>query len=163
MKESTFSTTIKKALARSQYPTWTFKVHGEAMQVRGVPDLVIVAEQGTLWVELKALDIPKRPDTWVLRPRDPFTKLQVETMLRIQRAGGRAFGLIHIGSRVFKISATSLRWIEENKATCTYDELLKQCRWFAWPITNDVNSFVRWLYNFRPGIPRSSTWESSNY
>jgi hypothetical protein len=64
-----------ESLRAAGVPIWWFKVHGGPMQQAGVPDLHVTCRGASVWLEIK-------------RPGGKATPLQVETMRRIDAAGG---------------------------------------------------------------------------
>jgi hypothetical protein len=63
-----------KALRKSGIPVWWCKIHGGPMQQAGVPDLVVIANGVTLWIELK-------------QPGKKLSKLQEVTHKNMADAG----------------------------------------------------------------------------
>lgn len=66
------------AARRSGRRVWSFKVHGGPMQRGGVPDLCVIVEGRTLWIELK-------------RGSGTVSKLQAATMTDMRWAGAEVF------------------------------------------------------------------------
>ena len=111
MNETSFVKAFRKrlgSLGRDQF--WSFKVHGDAMQGSGIPDLVVVTPGRTLFLEAKVVAEPARTTTPILRT-GKFTPLQLDTMKRIRQAGGWAFGLVLVtrkprGGTLFVLTPT---------------------------------------------------------
>jgi hypothetical protein len=67
-----------KALRKAGQKVWWFKVHGGPMQRSGVPDLCVVIEGRTVWVELK-------------RAAGTVSRLQAATIDDMRHAGAEVF------------------------------------------------------------------------
>lgn len=143
MKENTVMMIVRKKLRESSNKLWDFKVHGSELQTKGVPDLVVVHYTGTKWIEVKSLETPKRPTTTAVNVKT-FTGLQVETMRRIEAAGGEAFGLVKVGPFLYKMPVEALTLIGIRRIGYTVPELTANFPWYPWPIS-DAETFATWL------------------
>lgn len=73
------------------------------MNVAGVPDEYMLDNGHSYWIELKAVSKwPKKPDSNVLEHR--FSGPQLTYLRRVDRAGGRGFGVIG--------------WLDDRKWVC---------------------------------------------
>ena len=124
------------------------KMHGGGYQQKGLPDLYVATGSRSAWIEAKSLKKPKRPTTSIVKV-GTFTAIQVETIRRINRAGGTAFGLVLVGDRVFQITGSQLH--SAAVIGFAFDALGMKCCSYPWPV-RDARAFTRWLTDDGTGL-----------
>jgi penicillin-binding protein-related factor A (putative recombinase) len=95
--ESAFSREIRKALeAKYGDKICVEKIVQNGMMKKGLPDLIGCLSGMMIGIESKLIKtLPQRPDS-IACPKNTFTKDQIDTIKKINKAGGKAFGLVCI-------------------------------------------------------------------
>lgn len=143
VKETPFVNAVRTKIKEADPHAFIVKMHGGGYQQKGLPDLYVATGSRSAWIEAKSLKKPKRPTTSIVKV-GTFTAIQVETIRRINRAGGTAFGLVLVGDRVFRITGSQL--YTADVIGLTFDALDTKCTSYPWPVRN-ARTFTFWLTN----------------